>query len=118
LIKLIDRVLSSDKLTDNTKSNRVPAKIYNLGGGTPVGLLNFIEALESALEIQAVKEFLPMPAGEMPVTFSDNARLHEAIGCLPRLSLKEGLCRYIAWHYSYYIRDKSKKAAFDVRRSN
>jgi len=48
----------SNHLTDPSVSKTAPYKIYNIGNSSPVRLMDFIEAIETKLGIQAKKELL------------------------------------------------------------
>ena len=49
--------------------------LYNIGNGRPVQLLDFIESLEKVLDISAIKNLLPMQAGDVYQTFADTTSL-------------------------------------------
>jgi len=67
-----------------------------------VELETFIEALERLLGRRAVKEYLPMQAGDVPTTFASVERLAAATGFEPTTPLEEGLARFVDWFREYY----------------
>jgi UDP-glucuronate 4-epimerase len=76
--------------------------VVNIGNGAPVGLMEFVQAVEAALGMQAEKRFLPMQPGDVPATWAD-ARLIEALtGPLPRTEIGEGVRRFVAWYREFY----------------
>jgi len=79
-----------------------PYRIYNIGNNSPVELMHFIEVLEECLGKKAVKNFLPMQAGEVPSTFADVDDLVEAIEFKPVTSLEEGIRRFVEWYLGCY----------------
>ncbi|TMH36121.1 MAG: NAD-dependent epimerase/dehydratase family protein [Betaproteobacteria bacterium] len=79
-----------------------PHAIYNIGNHTAVELETFIEALERLLGRRAVKEYLPMQAGDVPTTFASVERLAAATGFEPTTPLEEGLARFVDWFREYY----------------
>ncbi|MNR18410.1 dTDP-L-rhamnose 4-epimerase [compost metagenome] len=79
-----------------------PFKIYNIGNGAPVSLARFIEAIESATGIKAIKKFLPMQAGDVFTTHADTSELFEAIDYQPVVSIEEGISRFVSWYSEYY----------------
>lgn len=79
-----------------------PFKIYNIGNGAPVSLARFIEAIESATGIKAVKKFLPMQAGDVFTTHADTSELFSAIDYQPKVSIEEGINRFVGWYMDYY----------------
>lgn len=83
-------------------SSYAPYKIYNIGCGNPVKLMDYIEAIEEATGKTACKEFLPMQAGDVLSTHADTHRLQRELGYLPKISYKEGIKRFVEWYLSFY----------------
>jgi len=79
-----------------------PHRLYNIGNHSPVGLLHFIETLESALGRKAVKRMLPLQAGELPVSYADVTDLARAVGFEPATPIETGVQRFVAWYRDYY----------------
>jgi len=79
-----------------------PWRVYNIGNHQPVGLLDYISALERALGKQANKQFEPMQPGDVRSTFADTRRLDGAVGFSPATPLEEGLARFAQWFKRYY----------------
>jgi UDP-glucuronate 4-epimerase len=80
----------------------VPARIYNIGGGAPVFLLDFIHALEDELGRKARMNMLPPQAGDVPVTWADCGALEAATGYKPRTGIREGIRSFVAWYRRFY----------------
>jgi UDP-glucuronate 4-epimerase len=80
-----------------------PYAIYNIGNHTPVGLLDYIAALERALGKKAKLELKPMQPGDVKETYADTAALERAVGFAPSTPLETGLGRFAEWFKSYYI---------------
>ena len=83
-------------------SSLAPYRIDNIGACSAVGLLDFIETIEETLGKKAVKNFLPMQAGDVSTTFADTKSLEEAIGYVPQIQLKEGIQKTVKWYLDYY----------------
>jgi UDP-glucuronate 4-epimerase len=79
-----------------------PYAIYNIGNHTPVGLLEYIGALERALGRKAALEMKPMQPGDVKSTYADTRALERAVGFSPSTPLAEGLARFAAWFKKYY----------------
>jgi UDP-glucuronate 4-epimerase len=77
-------------------------KIYNIGNHSPETLMDFIQAIESALGQQAEKNFLPMQAGDVPSTYADVTDLMADVDFKPDTPLKEGIQRFVNWYRHYY----------------
>ncbi|NEQ46713.1 MAG: NAD-dependent epimerase [Leptolyngbya sp. SIOISBB] len=91
-----------------------PYQIYNIGNNRSVSLMRFVEVLESALEIEAQKEFLPMQPGDVSATYADISDLSAAVGFYPRTPIEVGIPQFVDWYLSYYncqIRPKVYPAA-------
>lgn len=79
-----------------------PFRIVNIGNGAPVGLMEFVTAIETALGRSAEKRFLPMQAGDVPATWADASLIEALTGPLPRTAIGEGVARFVAWYRDYY----------------
>ncbi|MEI6532055.1 MAG: NAD-dependent epimerase/dehydratase family protein, partial [Chlamydiota bacterium] len=78
------------------------ARVYNLGNHKSEELLHFVAILEKAVGKRALIEKLPMQMGEMVETFSDIEPAKKELGFLPRVSIEEGLPRFVNWYKEYY----------------
>jgi len=87
-------------LNHDTQDLRIN-RIFNIGRGEPVDLMRFIEILENELGKTAIKEFLPMQAGDVPVTWADTAALEKATGYSPKISLERGIKHFAEWYLEY-----------------
>ena len=104
-IRAMDRVAQPDPTFDNANPNpstsSAPYRLYNIGNHQPVELMTFIETIERALGKEAIKEFLPMQAGDVPATYADVDDLRRDVGFEPKTSLDEGIARWAEWFRSY-----------------
>jgi UDP-glucuronate 4-epimerase len=75
--------------------------IYNIGNNRPTTVNEFIATLEQLLGKPAVRNEMPIQAGDVPVTCASIERLHEATGFTPLTPLKAGLAEFCAWFRSY-----------------
>jgi UDP-glucuronate 4-epimerase len=79
-----------------------PYRLLNIGNGQPVRLLDFIEALEQALDKPAIKRMLPMQAGDMHATWADSEPLHTITGTRPATPLRQGVAEFVRWYLAYH----------------
>ena len=79
-----------------------PFRVVNIGNGAPVGLMEFVAAIETALGRSAEKHFLPMQPGDVPATWADAALIEALTGPLPRTGIAEGVGRFVRWYREYY----------------
>lgn len=89
-----------------------PYAVYNIGGGRPENLLNFIDILQQELirakvlpedyDFEAHKKLVPMQPGDVPVTYADTRGLEKDYGYCPSTTLREGLRQFAEWYKKYY----------------
>jgi UDP-glucuronate 4-epimerase len=83
-------------------SSIAPFKIYNIGNNNPVSLATFIEAIEESLNMQAIKNLLPLQPGDVPETWADITDLVEDFVYQPSTPVKKGIEKFIEWYRSFY----------------
>lgn len=83
-------------------TSRAPYRIYNIGNGSPVALMDFVGALEQALGREARIDFMPMQDGDVQATHADIARLNRDFGYRPSTPLSDGVARFVEWFRDYY----------------
>jgi len=76
--------------------------LYNIGNGSPVKLLDFIEAIEESLGIKATKQMLPMQPGDVEQTWADTKDLERDFNYKPNTDIKSGVDLFVDWYKSYY----------------
>ena len=106
IIPILDQPAQSNDTWDATQpdisSSQAPYRIYNIGNNEPVRLLDFIEAIEEALGMEAQKEFLPMQAGDVQATYADVSGLIRDFNYRPSTTVKEGIRAFVDWYKAYY----------------
>lgn len=82
-----------------------PCEVFNLGNHRPEEVLYLVELLEKQLGKKASKEFLPMQPGEVAVTYADISKSQKVLGFAPKVSLEEGVEKFVEWYrvYTHYI---------------
>ncbi|OCH74566.1 protein CapI [Vibrio breoganii] len=83
-------------------TSSAPYRVFNIGHGSPVKLMEYIEALEDALGIEAKKNFMPMQPGDVYATYADTEDLFKATGYIPQVKVKEGVKAFADWYKAYY----------------
>lgn len=79
-----------------------PYRIVNIGNSEPVRLLDFVEAIEAEVGQKALRNYMPMQAGDVPATWADASLLERLTGARPRTPLREGVARFVAWYRGYH----------------
>lgn len=85
-------------------TSNAPYRIYNIGNNSPVKLTEYIEALEEALGKKAIRNLLPLQAGDVPDTFADVSDLERELGYKPATTVKQGVAAFVAWYQDYMAR--------------
>ena len=99
--------ISSDQLKNklserDSKSPVAPFRIVNIGNSRPQKLLDFIEAIEAAVGLSAIKIYKEMQQGDVPSTFADISLLKQLTDYVPSTSIEEGVKKFVAWYCDYY----------------
>ena len=89
-----------------------PYAVYNIGGGQPENLLDFVNILQEELlragvlpqdyDFEAHKELVPMQPGDVPTTYADATALECDFGFTPKITLREGLRKFAEWYKEFY----------------
>ena len=79
-----------------------PYRIYNIGNRERVQLLEYIKVLERCLGRKAIMQMLPLQPGDVPDTDADVSDLASAIAYEPKVSVEEGVARFVTWFRDYY----------------
>ena len=83
-------------------SSSAPYRIYNIGNNSPVGLMEFIAAIEKILGKKAKKNMLPMQPGDVSSTYADVSALSNEFGYKPKMSVEPGVKKFIEWFRDFY----------------
>ena len=91
---------------------RPPYAVYNIGGGQPESLLDFVQILQEELvragvlpenfDFEAHKQLVPMQPGDVPTTYADATALEQDYGFTPKITLREGLRHFAEWYKKFY----------------
>jgi UDP-glucuronate 4-epimerase len=104
VVRLIDkppvegaRVGAMDSLSPSA-----PYRVVNIGGGRPVGLLPFIDAVEAALGVPVRRRMLDMQKGDVPETFAAPDLLQAMTGYTPETDVATGVRAFVEWYRGFY----------------
>lgn len=86
---------------DGAKKKEPANRLYNIGRGQPIKLMDFIATLEKNFGKTAEKVFLPMQPGDVEITWADTEALEKDIGYKPTVDLDTGISRFAEWFKSY-----------------
>lgn len=106
VIRASDQIAQANPDWDSAKpdpaTSNAPFRLFNIGNNDPTELSAYVDAIEDALGIKAVREFLPLQPGDVPNTFADVTTLHAATGFVPGTSVREGVRRFVEWYRAFY----------------
>ena len=107
LLAAIDRPPAPDsawdaQAPDPATSGVAPWRILNLGASRPVELMRYIEVLEQKLGRKAELNLMPMQPGDVARTEADVAETRAALGYAPKVSVEDGVGRFVDWYRDYY----------------
>jgi len=101
-----------EKLTGEDGLPLPPYAVYNIGGGTPENLLDYISTLQEELvnacvlpkdyDFKGHRELVGMQPGDVPVTYADSTGLEKDYGFKPSVGIREGLRKFAEWYKNYY----------------
>lgn len=106
MMRVIDNPPKADSSWSGKKPNPstsvAPYRIFNIGNSNPVKLMDFIRAIESALNQKAEINYMPLQPGDVPSTWADVDDLWGSLGFRPATSVKEGVANFVAWYKQFY----------------
>jgi UDP-glucuronate 4-epimerase len=79
-----------------------PHRVYNLGNNKSEKLTRFVEVLQQAIGREAEIQHAPMQAGDVPATYADIDQSRADFGYAPKVTIDEGLPRFVAWYKDFY----------------
>lgn len=104
--RVILKPASSNKDWDGTTpdpgTSPAPYKVYNIGNNNPVELMDFIQAIEQKLGMEATKNYMPLQAGDVPETYAEVSDLVRDMDYKPETTIREGIDQFIDWYLDYY----------------
>lgn len=83
-------------------TSSAPYRVYNIGHGSPINLMDFIGEIELALGIEAKKNYREMQPGDVYKTFADTEDLFLATGYKPKVAVKDGVAEFVSWFKGFY----------------
>jgi UDP-glucuronate 4-epimerase len=79
-----------------------PMNLFNIGNNKPEKLADFTKEIENTTQKTAIKEYLPMQAGEVEKTYDDVQSLIDYIDYRPNTSIHVGVRNFVKWYKNYY----------------
>lgn len=79
-----------------------PWRVVNIGNSSKVKLTEFIDAIEAECGRSAIRNLMPMQAGDVPATWADATLLHRLTDYAPQTDIRDGVRAFVAWYRDYY----------------
>lgn len=102
---LIDAVPSTSlagSIPNDSLSPVAPYRVVNIGNSNSVQLTDFIDAIEMATGKTAIRNLMPIQAGDVPATWADASLLRAVTGYAPETSVQEGVGNFVEWYREFY----------------
>ena len=91
-----------DVLANDNLSPAAPFRVVNIGNSNKVRLMDFIDAIEQEIGKAAIRNYMPMQAGDVPATWADASLIHDLTGYRPNTDIRAGVKQFVAWYRHYY----------------
>ncbi|WP_424979965.1 NAD-dependent epimerase/dehydratase family protein [Leisingera sp. S232] len=88
-----------------------PHRVVNIGNSDSVQLTDFIAAIEKATGLPAVRNMMPMQAGDVPATWADASLLKSLTGYAPKTDVETGVAAFVDWYRDYYRPNEAAQGA-------
>jgi UDP-glucuronate 4-epimerase len=75
-----------------------PFEILNLGGAETTALADLVRMIAEELGVEHRVQYLPDQPGDVPITYADVRKAGRVLGYSPRVSIREGLRRFVEWY--------------------
>jgi UDP-glucuronate 4-epimerase len=106
VIRVLDRPAAPDPAFDpddpDPSTSSAPYRVFNIGNDQPTELLRYVEVLEEALGMKAIRQLEDIQPGDVPATWADVDALRDAVGFAPATPVEEGVRRFVAWYREFY----------------
>ena len=106
VIRVLEKPPAGDPAFDSAHPNPATSwarhRVFNIGNSNPTPLMDYIEAIENALGMTAIKDFLPMQPGDVPATEADTSALEAWTGFKPNTPVDVGVARFVNWYLDFY----------------
>ncbi|MBH9577952.1 NAD-dependent epimerase [Inhella proteolytica] len=106
VVRVLDRPAEADPAYDPIQADparsNAPYRVFNIGNHDPVTLMQFIEAIEAAIGVEAKKNFMDLQPGDVPATHADVSELEATTGFKPAMPVPQGIKNFVAWYRDYF----------------
>ena len=106
VVRVLDKPATTNPDWDSDNpdpaTSSAPWRVYNIGNNKTVKLMDYIHALENALDRKAKINLLPLQPGDVPDTWADSKGLIERFGYEPNTKIEDGISCFVGWYRNYF----------------
>jgi UDP-glucuronate 4-epimerase len=106
VIRVLDTPAAPDPTFDpadpDPSTSSAPYRVFNIGNDQPTELLRYVDVLEEALGVTAIRQLEDIQPGDVPATWADVDALRDAVGFTPATPVEDGVRRFVAWYREFY----------------
>ena len=106
VIRVLDHPAQANSKWDGDKpdpgTSKAPWRVYNIGNNQPIELMDYIGALEKALDKKAKMNLLPLQPGDIPDTYADVDDLVKQFDYKPATRVEKGVAHFVDWYRNYF----------------
>ncbi|HTN21391.1 MAG TPA: NAD-dependent epimerase [Pelobium sp.] len=102
ILNVIDKPVPPKRVMDEKYFAKPPYRVFNIGRGDSVNLMDFVSEIEENLGLTATKNLLPLQDGDVAETWADITELQTELDYQPSVSIKEGVRNFVDWYKEYY----------------
>ena len=103
VVRIMEKPPAQRSVDDDPSCSIAPYRICNIGRNEPVKLESFIDAIENATGKKAIRNYMPVQAGDVHQTYADVSALQQLIGYSPQVSVTEGVAKFVEWYVKYEV---------------
>jgi len=119
IVRLIPRIAAPNPVWSSANpdpsSSFAPYRLFNIGNNNPVKLMDFIEAIEKSIGIEAIKNYLPMQPGDVETTYANIDALMDYVDFKPNTNLEKGISAFTSWYLDYNHKSTPKNQKVNKR---
>lgn len=83
-------------------------RVFNIGNGSPVNLMDFISEMEKAFQKKSIQKMMPMQDGDVPKTWASSDLLQQVTGYKPSVKIQDGIAEFAKWYRGYFVTQSNK----------
>jgi UDP-glucuronate 4-epimerase len=91
-----------DASNPDPATSKAPFRIFNIGRGAPVKLMDFVTEIEKQVNVTAKKIFRPMQDGDVGETYADVSHIDSVLSYRPKTTIRSGVAKFINWYKAFY----------------